>query len=604
MSTQAKKSKKPPACDSCKARRVLCHPQPNGAPCPRCIEKEIICTTTNPAPRGRPRKHPVPSASSTPSQSTVALSSTSSESDPSLSNSSHCPELTPRVTEHCFDCFASLPQDQHPLLTLVPIKSSLRSVSFRIEELQPQLRVLALCMVALGALISFDEAILGTGPLPRSFQDHILLSSADLLSCGVRRVRACQALHERALTAAWEAGILLQPSHENALSCYFLDLLDQCGGGQPVGACSPSRPWGGAYFSHVRALAPTWRAAGCSRADAARWAGFLMADANMAMGRRTPILFTRDDQLLLCGPAPPSLEATLESAAKIPGLAMVWSGMLSYMWHVSSVGRELWENIIGDYARLHPLSETATIKLFASLSLFRTLVALILDRVDAAVSTNNNDCGSYVITHGPLDVGVCNLARSCGYGVAFGFSSIALALYTELNRRVSEGMREFSSSPFVLDATVTQAQTRLGLLRDQARGIALESVRFLARAIPYFPNGRYTPVQWPIIYACAELCAEEVGGPLRGDVDVGFLEVATTITCDLKRLGYALDLFSTPRAAALLQRLDATIGERAIREYEEMLGTDEHGPGQVGVGPSSASHEYMFLCRKNPQLIR
>ncbi|KAJ7638047.1 hypothetical protein B0H17DRAFT_1106365, partial [Mycena rosella] len=28
---------KPPACDACKARRILCHPKPNGLPCPRCV---------------------------------------------------------------------------------------------------------------------------------------------------------------------------------------------------------------------------------------------------------------------------------------------------------------------------------------------------------------------------------------------------------------------------------------------------------------------------------------------------------------------------------------------------------------------------------------
>ena len=36
------KRKKPPACDYCKARRVICHPQPDGKPCPRCVEKEVV----------------------------------------------------------------------------------------------------------------------------------------------------------------------------------------------------------------------------------------------------------------------------------------------------------------------------------------------------------------------------------------------------------------------------------------------------------------------------------------------------------------------------------------------------------------------------------
>ncbi|KAJ7616059.1 hypothetical protein FB45DRAFT_1008227 [Roridomyces roridus] len=551
MSTQSK-SKKPPACDSCKARRVLCHPQLNGAPCPRCVEKGIICATTNPAPRGRPRKNPLPTTSSY----AVSLSSTPSDSAPSPSAANSCPELTPRFIEHCFDCFASLPQNQHPLLTIVPIKSSLRDVSFHIEQLQPQMRVLALCMIALAALVSFDEAVLGPGSLPRSVQDHVFLSSSELLLCGVRR-----------------------PSQENALSCYFLDLLDHCGGGQPGSACSPSRPWGGAYFSHVRVLAPAWRAAGSSPADAAWWAGFLMADASMALARGTPILFTHHDQLLLCGPAPPSLDAAVACLANTPGLTMVWPGMLSYTWHISSVGRELSENIIGDYARLHPLSETAILKLLASLSPFRTFVSLILDRVDAVVSEGPSDPGSHFV---PLNAEVHNLARSCGYAVASGFSSITLALYNELNRRMREGIPACA-----LDAAWTRTQTRLRLLHEQARDIALESIRFLAHAIPYFPKGRCTPVQWPMIYACAQLCAEEVGGDM--ETDAGLLATARTITRDLKLLGYSLDLFSTPQAAALLERLDTVIGERALREYEQMLTLVD------GSASASASYQYLFL---------
>ncbi|GAA5860128.1 hypothetical protein JCM8547_009193 [Rhodosporidiobolus lusitaniae] len=47
------KKKKPPACDRCKAKRVLCHPNPNG--CPRCLEKGFECTTT-PVVRRKPQK--------------------------------------------------------------------------------------------------------------------------------------------------------------------------------------------------------------------------------------------------------------------------------------------------------------------------------------------------------------------------------------------------------------------------------------------------------------------------------------------------------------------------------------------------------------------
>jgi hypothetical protein len=40
-SSSNKPKKKLPACDYCKARRVLCHPQPDGRSCPRCLEKGV-----------------------------------------------------------------------------------------------------------------------------------------------------------------------------------------------------------------------------------------------------------------------------------------------------------------------------------------------------------------------------------------------------------------------------------------------------------------------------------------------------------------------------------------------------------------------------------
>ncbi|THU86015.1 hypothetical protein K435DRAFT_868727 [Dendrothele bispora CBS 962.96] len=55
----AKPKKKPPACDYCKARRVLCHPQPDGRSCPRCLEKGVNCTTTPVVRRKRRPQHVV-----------------------------------------------------------------------------------------------------------------------------------------------------------------------------------------------------------------------------------------------------------------------------------------------------------------------------------------------------------------------------------------------------------------------------------------------------------------------------------------------------------------------------------------------------------------
>lgn len=121
-----------------------------------------------------------------------------------------------------------MPQFSHPLIRMSSIKQRVFAASFEVYRLPPQSRVLALCIIALASLASFHECVLGAGPRPESFTDQsFFTSNPDVLSCGVRRSAACRALRAEALKAAWEIGIILQPSNENAASCFLLDILEQ-----------------------------------------------------------------------------------------------------------------------------------------------------------------------------------------------------------------------------------------------------------------------------------------------------------------------------------------------------------------------------------------
>ncbi|KAJ7776947.1 hypothetical protein DFH07DRAFT_798267 [Mycena maculata] len=352
MSTLRKRPMKPPACDNCKARRVLCHSQPNGAPCPRCVEKNTICITTS-VPRGRPRKNPLPTPKEIQTD-VVPLASSSSlvvlypqlVSQQLHDNLNECPELTPELVAHLFECFDLLPPVIHPLIKVTSIKATIRAAAFQLHLLPPQSRVLALCAIALSSLLSFHEAVLGPGPRPHSFADEAFFSSkSEVRSCGLRRSAVFRALRAEAFKAAWDTGIMLQVSNENTLSCYLLDVLER------IDSCAPSRPWATAYTSHVRALAPTWRAAAISEAFLAHWAGILMAEALRATQSRKPVLITRDDQLLLSGPEPPSLEAllaSLEISAGKPNVNILFHTMQPYTFHITCLARQLWETITGD----------------------------------------------------------------------------------------------------------------------------------------------------------------------------------------------------------------------------------------------------------------
>ncbi|KAJ6575738.1 hypothetical protein DFH09DRAFT_1150937 [Mycena vulgaris] len=529
-----KRPKKPPACDACKARRVLCHPQPNGAPCPRCTEKDVVCTTTH-VPRGRPRKGPPVPASLPIATSQHMLQASSLSMTLTSEFSTQFSQLTPEFVAHCFEWLQYMPQYNHPLISVTEIKFAVRSVSFQLDRLPPQSRVLALCIVAFSSLASFHESVLGAGPRPESFEDKSFFSSSsNVLACGARRAAVCRTLRGEALKAAWDIGIILQPSNENAASCFLLDILEQSD------VCSGmSRPWGTAYIAHIRALAPIWRASTYTASDEGRWAGFLMAEALISTRARLPVLFTLNDQLLLCGPETSSLEAflaSLEKAPQKPGLSLLWSSMTPYLLHVTCLARQLSETITGDYARLNPLSESAAIQFLSALSLLHSILSLLLDHIDAALTSHADTASPFLLDPTSQE----SVARACAYGVIVGFTTLVRAFHHELEYRATDA-----------DAAAPRTRERIRLFRRQAHEMAVLGAHEFARGVRYLPAIHYAPVLWHSVYAWAEFCAAET--------DVVPAEDLQTIMNELKLTGYSLD-FSVPHAAALIARLDRHAG--------------------------------------------
>ncbi|KAF7338732.1 Zn(2)-C6 fungal-type domain-containing protein [Mycena sanguinolenta] len=528
-----KRPRKPPACDPCKVRRVLCHPQPGGAPCPRCLEKGFICTTTA-VPRGRPRKHPVQPASGRPHQTTPPLVL---HPLPNFASSAPCPELSPEFVAHCFEGLTFNALYQHPLIMATSIRSELHAVSFQINLLPPQSRVLALCSVAFGSLCAFHESVLGDGPRPDSFLDPVFFSSSpDLLSCGVRRAAACQALRSEALKAAWKVGIILLASHENAASCYLLDLMDQT-----HEIASAGRPWATAYIAHMRSLA-VWRTPPevpwAPSSSGFLWIAYLMCDCLISARSRTPPLVTAQDQLLLCGPEPPleTLLATLEQSMNNPDVSLLWTSTKTYMFHITTIARELVEKITGDVPRDRPLSQIAVLSFLESLSKIYSILTLLLDLVDALTAVPVISPPA-VLDGAQIDV----LAVTAAFGACFGFSGIVLPFYRELQHRDAEAREG--------------APTRERL---QAHHMAVLAAREMARGIRYVPKIHYSPVHWETIRSWAEWAAEEAdlaGGTISPE-EARDLE---TLADELKLLGYSLDAASAPETVALIARMEGHV---------------------------------------------
>ncbi|KAJ6540320.1 hypothetical protein B0H19DRAFT_1175442 [Mycena capillaripes] len=494
--TVQKKPRKPPACDECKARRVLCHPQPFGAPCHRCVAKNVICTTTS-VRRGRPVKN----TESAPRATEVVVSQQPSQSSPSSmflvfpqiywDELPELPDLTPELVAHLFDCFDLLHPVNHPILNAASIKPAIQAVSFQLPLLTPELRVLALCIVALSSLISFHEAILGPGPCPESFSDVLFFSSPlDVRNCGRRRAPVCRALHAAALKAAWNIGIILRVSDENAASCFLLDLLEQ------TEFSGLSRPWASAHLSHLRAI-PRSRNSAKPR-ESAHWGAFLMIEALISTRSRKPVNVTQQDQLLFCGHEPCSTEdflASLEAAGRL-GADVLYQAMRPFTFHITRLARQLWTTIIGDHVRHKPLSESAVIQFLCSLSLVHAALSHLLARADnilAASATPLPPKWSYLLGNATEDM----IVRRCAYGATMGFIGLVLPLYNELQLRA-----DANDAP-------AHVRNRMCLLRMQACQMVGVAVRELARAIRYLPTVHFDPTQRDTLLGYAQFALNE-----------------------------------------------------------------------------------------------
>ncbi|KAJ6450756.1 hypothetical protein C8R45DRAFT_1083833 [Mycena sanguinolenta] len=539
--------KKPPACDSCKAKRVLCHPTIDGSPCPRCFEKSTKCTTT-PAARGRPPK-PNLGTGQTGTPEPLSASVTTSESPPEDPETSAALnptlparlKLSPRLVHHLFDCVTHLPIYSHPMLLGDDLRQTLSVVSWQILQLPPQLKVLAHCVAALSASISFDHAIIGPGSKPASLADRsVFIPGADLRDYGVRRTPMYRALCAEALRLASEVGVYLEPSEANAASCFILQLLAN-------DKEATSRPWAVAYFSHIRALydsSPNMRTH-----NAAFWTGFLLMDVMETTLRRQPILVSHHDQLLLTGKDVVSLENLFGSIQSMMRVRkeqplIPFTAMRPYMFHVTRLARELYETITGDFARRHPLDEGAITEFIVSLNQLHSIRSLAFDQEEQVCP------GDSLV--GPADhrrQGVHLNFHSCAYIMAFSRATLVLALHRELVRRL------VLSPPLPITAPPAEhwRAERLALLRRQVGEMADSTVDDIARSLRFLPSlPHIAHTNRGAVLGWAEFCLEEADAQRRVTPErAATIEI---ISEALKLIGY-----SWPLPTRLIERLDAYV---------------------------------------------
>ncbi|KAJ7450931.1 hypothetical protein B0H11DRAFT_2076473 [Mycena galericulata] len=560
-SPHPQRRKKPPACDSCKARRVLCHPTTDGTPCPRCAEKEMRCTTT-PVIRGRPpAKHLEPvvpdrravsDALELPSDSYFSSSSPSESVSPLPgSEPPQVLELTPELVHHLFECFKHLPQHTHPMYRGSALLHALSSLSWRISMLPAQLKVLAHCVIAVSASVSFDHAILGPGPQPASFADRsVFTRGADLSAYGVRRAAMLRLLRAEALRLACEANIFLEPSEDNAASCYLIQFLDTESPGS-------SRPWAVAYLSHVRALAPSWDEIRGQEYHTSLWTGYLMLETLEATLSRKPILVSLNDQHLITGLQPLSLQplfTSLQTALRAPVKPsqedLMFTIMQPFLFHITRLARELSENITGGAPLSAFPSRTSVAEFLSALTLLHSIRALIFDPGELDLYPTDPLFYKFNVPH----TRTTNV-RVCAHIMTFGRATLVLALYRELVRRAALSPSD--------TATGQWAAERLALLHRQTREMANFALEDVARGLRFLPSiPHLSHLARTGLVAWAQFAADEAGGGVTGERAA----VLQTISAALKLVGY-----SWPLPPGLVEELDSYVDTHAQEHHAPPL---------------------------------
>ncbi|KAL1748683.1 hypothetical protein HDZ31DRAFT_29172 [Schizophyllum fasciatum] len=440
MNTASGGNKRKRACDYCKARRVICHPHPDG--CPRCREKGLRCTTTiiPRRPRGK-RAKMSPQEAPIPENPTGGASTSLMLCNP-ISRGAYAPSLSvARPLEPIFDTIpGSLVQDALDILNCMMPENSLlfpirkfrkiiQNCAWDVRLLAPQQRVLTCCFLALASLVSVDPFYVGHDASGNRFPDtHLCWTKtsarwtdvASFREVGRRRKPVSVRLYGEAVRRAHQDGITSLASKENASSCFILSMLEI------VYDSNTTMPWASAYIWQAQTLAEAsardalrdHRSTSMSDIERVQWHGSLLAISAYAVSVGKSLPFSPYDEILLTGPEPRSIEDILARPVDGPASSSVIEAVQSFGTRCVRLTRDAIENIIGATALQRPLDELEVIRHVTAAEHFFTSV-LRFSRFIRNIGDSP-----------PLQL--------CRYSTSSAFACLPVALYRTLRHRISE----------------------------------------------------------------------------------------------------------------------------------------------------------------------
>ncbi|TRM67437.1 hypothetical protein BD626DRAFT_478787 [Schizophyllum amplum] len=468
--------KKKTACDYCKAKRVICHPQTDGKPCPRCVEKGVECTTTILPKRTRGKGKKTLAKEAAAAGLPLPLPSKKTESRPvsrAASSSTltihETPEPPPLIVpstlmREALDIFVRFPPSQNPLFSVDTLRESLEQVKWDSTKLDPSRRVLAHCILAFSSLVSVDPYYIGCDERGAPFPDRLMpwdalnhngkssasagstLGGLDVAEIGRRRKVVSHRLHIEATRLAEREGIATNASAENAASCFLLDCIDS------TDPSTYTMAWSAAFIWNFRTLAESgeleWQFAVTpleAHIIRVQWRGSFLAIAMYALSIDKTLPFTVHDEELICGPSHVSFEDALARASSLPPEPAVTVLMNSLITRAIRLARDCLETISGAAARRRQFNEVAALRMISAVELFQS---------------SANRLRAYLVSLGSGP----NL-RICLHANAHALGTLAVALHRALDARAAESG--------LLDAAAAQ---RLAAQRRVAKALAVRAV--------------------------------------------------------------------------------------------------------------------------------
>ncbi|KAJ3899037.1 hypothetical protein F5879DRAFT_978227 [Lentinula edodes] len=570
-----KKYKKLPACDYCKAKRVLCHPQ-QGASCPRCIEKGVVCVTT-PATRRKRRTRAqleqervviTPGNSSESAegfgspnkanhQSSNSLErwkwTSTKDSNPIISLNMATPglDLPPSLVRELFQDFRLLPQFYYPLLPLNDLETSLNNCSWNLHALLPLDRVLAQCIIATSSRISTSSHLVNLEgyDLPKiSMLAPLRTRYLDYREVGRRRENICEKLKAEAVRSAQYEGVMHNICVSNAVSLALLEFLEYKDSEKGANIYST------AYIHHLRELSEdaihedTIHDDGLVGANPIVYSALLMGLALCAATTGKSIPFTYNDELLLCGEDRTSLEQILNVLSIDSVVATPIFAVLRPMCiHVIHLAREISETLTGAFARRHSLNEVKLCDQLKTLDLLHSAVASGVGQMHRLRDTVDED------TYQKM--------RFCAYPLIHAWGSLVLLVFNELKRR-RELIRLTEVDPVTGSS---RPSSRFDLLYLRVRSMSSQAALEVAESLEEVPTlTRLTHMNFDDLKKWSWFLLE--------DADVNDLGVAQrTWAIERFRDGLSLAGFSWVDRTGTVEAIDQYLTSCAIQETPDCI---------------------------------